>query len=483
MKGTLYQRIDPTNPLQMDTDQDGLSDGEELGAYYYDAETREVFVTPEAEAEEPAANQTKATVGENAAVKMSSTSTEYYRGFSDPNSYNTDRDGDNDYVDDKPRVKFAAPPVFIHGICSNSRTAWGADTFLKNFRNNGDVKVGNPARCYSYGNEGENGNFNKNVPTKATQTRPQSGYAYLNGQQIGLGQLDAQYIRNTPGKTELEANNFRHDDNSVYPDTASNFMNKKGMVPNQDYFVFNWDAGNHVEYGGAQLEKYLIDIQDEYYNIKMKNRDITRNNGSKQTAHFQLVGHSAGGLVSRMYIEKRMNDSLPQVDRLITIDTPHWGSNGHYTNGTHVGNPGACDTVWGPIVFADLDQDDSPLWYNAAEVSREMCGDDLSHNFTNNHKPSNTEYIFIGALAAGENWRNEAPDSSTFANGPAIVPDFDVTLMSQFGIPTEKMTGKGRIPVSFDKGFLFVGTPLQVQHTHIEHQSEVLSKVYELLKG
>ena len=37
-----------------------------------------------------------------------------------------------------------------------------------------------------------------------------------------------------------------------------------------------------------------------------------------------LVGHSNGGLVSRYYIEN-MGGSI-NVEKLITIDTPHWGS-------------------------------------------------------------------------------------------------------------------------------------------------------------
>ncbi|MDE5994174.1 MAG: alpha/beta hydrolase [Oscillospiraceae bacterium] len=44
----------------------------------------------------------------------------------------------------------------------------------------------------------------------------------------------------------------------------------------------------------------------------------------KGQARFILIGHSNGGLVSRYYIENMGGDV--NVDKLITIDTPHYGS-------------------------------------------------------------------------------------------------------------------------------------------------------------
>ncbi len=45
-------------------------------------------------------------------------------------------------------------------------------------------------------------------------------------------------------------------------------------------------------------------------------------------ARFILIGHSNGGLVSRYYIENLGGDV--NVDKLITIDTPHYGSNTYF---------------------------------------------------------------------------------------------------------------------------------------------------------
>jgi len=545
IKGTMGKYWDPTNPNEADTDGDGLNDYEESGTHYYSPETGKVYcsfdVIYEHEVESIETNKLVSADGLPTILKSASQPAQPYKyGKSDPNKADSDNDGDPDNIDDKPRVAFKAPIVMIHGICSNSRTAWGADTYLKNYRTNSDVRTGNFANCYSYGKpNGATGSFTQDIQYKALQSSPQAGVAYKSGTEIGLSQLDAQFIRKTPKKTEFLDLGLTHDGSkdSVYPDTFANYLNTRGMEANKDYFVFNWDAGNHVEYGANQLEGYLKAVQNTYDKVKLQSRDITRYNrsGNLQTAHFQLIGHSAGGLVSRMYIENLLSEVKPQIDTLITIDTPHWGSNGHYASGTQIGNPGACDSNLGPIVFADLDQDDSPLWYSSNEVSLDNCGDNLSYNLTKAGKPELTKYIFISSLVADGSWKSLAPDPAIFKNGPLIyrvsyernitgsqfhqkiqslvsqkvaVPndgaclkralgacidsfsygnvgefgDYDVNVLSQFGIPSSKQAKKGRQPVEFDEGYLFVGTEDQVQHTHIEHQTSVMNKVYELIK-
>ncbi len=54
VKGSLYEVLPPTDPNKADTDGDGLTDGQEIGSYYYDKDTRDVYVIPApTEATEP----------------------------------------------------------------------------------------------------------------------------------------------------------------------------------------------------------------------------------------------------------------------------------------------------------------------------------------------------------------------------------------------------------------------------------------------
>lgn len=55
--------------------------------------------------------------------------------------------------------------------------------------------------------------------------------------------------------------------------------------------------------------------------------DIMYPTASKRDSYFvrfDLIGHSNGGLVSRYYVENLGGDR--HIDKLITIDTPHYGS-------------------------------------------------------------------------------------------------------------------------------------------------------------
>ena len=47
IKGTLGKTINPTDPNNPDTDDDGIDDGDELGTVYYDSETKKCYVSPE----------------------------------------------------------------------------------------------------------------------------------------------------------------------------------------------------------------------------------------------------------------------------------------------------------------------------------------------------------------------------------------------------------------------------------------------------
>lgn len=92
-----------------------------------------------------------------------------------------------------------------------------------------------------------------------------------------------------------------------------------GYIRNENLFAinypnvdFNWKNADILKW---YIEEHLKEIKDIYPTIQAySNRDL----------RVDLVGHSNGGLVSRYYIEN-LNGSR-YVRKLITMNTPHWGS-------------------------------------------------------------------------------------------------------------------------------------------------------------
>src|SRR5690606_14221592 len=93
---------------------------------------------------------------------------------------------------------------------------------------------------------------------------------------------------------------------------------------NRDFFVFNWENNHHIDVMAGNLEKYLNGLEEHFRkNAHKEQLDIFNEAG---IAEFNLVGHSAGGLISRFYIENLMDESDPRIKKLITLNTPHFGS-------------------------------------------------------------------------------------------------------------------------------------------------------------
>ena len=77
---------------------------------------------------------------------------------------------------------------------------------------------------------------------------------------------------------------------------------------NKDFFVFNYD-----------WRKPVLEIVDDLNNFITSNKFPTTN--------FQILGHSLGGLVGRIYSQKYSNTNL---DKLITVGSPHHGASQTY---------------------------------------------------------------------------------------------------------------------------------------------------------
>lgn len=117
---------------------------------------------------------------------------------------------------------------------------------------------------------------------------------------------------------------------NVHPEggNLAYYLAKNGYTPNVDMFVFNYPNQDAVVHSAKKFKCYienLIKSVREGDNDQLKatfyksRRDYILNRYT-----INIVGHSMGGLVARYYIENLGQDT--HVDKLITICTPHWGS-------------------------------------------------------------------------------------------------------------------------------------------------------------
>ena len=92
-------------------------------------------------------------------------------------------------------------------------------------------------------------------------------------------------------------------------------------------FAFNYPCYDVVQFNAARLSNYTENLST----LMLQSTDVneykyffpTEYAKNNKETRFILVGHSMGGLVSRYYIENIISD---YVVKLITINTPHYGS-------------------------------------------------------------------------------------------------------------------------------------------------------------
>ena len=150
-------------------------------------------------------------------------------------------------------------------------------------------------------------------------------YGALND--IGGGENDAFNVTSTSDGDSY----ILYDDQCIYyisgiHDEGGNladYLEQNGYIRNVNLFVFNYPNQDAVIHNAQKFKTYVENLVAYAINqgsSEMKHAlGINGNNYS-----FNIVGHSMGGLVARYYIENLGYDE--HVDKLITIDTPHWGS-------------------------------------------------------------------------------------------------------------------------------------------------------------
>jgi len=239
-------KLDKNNP---DTDGDGIKDGEEVVLKYeYNENRSQVKVTG------------RLVLG-------------------NPLEVDTDDDGYGDNEDLNPLTKYKTPIILLHGLNDNT-TCYGVSTLI--------TKSMNTDYGHEYTKPDSKGN--EYLYTDCTSHRIKS---------ISNGKL-GKYL-----KSELK------------------------YSENKNLFAFNYPNHDMVQYNGRRLKGYIDDLIKAAQNNEEKNvvdskyLFATKEDSKQGNVNFILIGHSMGGLVSRYYIE---NIGTTHVEKLITIDTPHYGS-------------------------------------------------------------------------------------------------------------------------------------------------------------
>lgn len=204
---------------------------------------------------------------------------------SDPT--NDDTDGDS-YVDEQdlaPLKPFVNPVMLIHGRIDNTYDAFGLSTPVCPIDKNG---YANP----------QNNHFN----TSTTE----NGKSYTN--------IDTHII----------------DGNVIDKNKLSYSLIMRGYIANKNLFAFKYPNQDFAIKNAPKLAEYIDNVKLSVENnegvLLANTSDIyaTKQDLKEHKARFILIGHSNGGLVSRYYIENMGGDA--NVDKLITIDTPHYGA-------------------------------------------------------------------------------------------------------------------------------------------------------------
>ena len=218
-------------------------------------------------------------------------------------------------------VKGKTPVFLLHGRTSNSFDTWGATNGI----------FVNPLNPEEKDNNHFDSNINAlsqgNVRALYTSKTVQEIRSYSLGLPIKVdGVVNNNFI--VPGihNGEFKDGNFT----TQHPEggNLAYYLKNQGYKENINLFAFNYPNEDAVIHSAKKLEKYIENLISYVRSSGTNEMKAcfyeSRGAYDRNDFRINLVGHSMGGLVSRYYIENLGQDA--HVDKLITIDTPHWGS-------------------------------------------------------------------------------------------------------------------------------------------------------------
>lgn len=262
------KKLPEVGDITTDTDEDGIPDSLEL---------KSVTPTGKVNLDEIITKVSKGII-----TGTSYGQVQMYEYNSNPAITDTDKDTYSDDEDLAPKEAFVTPVMLLHGRTDNIEDAFGLRTNIKVDDNN------------NYGNS-------KTVEDELSYTdvENQKIVKVMDINKLGSGIISDNY--------KINYNLF-----------AFNY-------PNQDMAQFNAEKLKTYTDNLISAAKSGTDKEIKLSGIFATESDVTDDNFK-----FDLIGHSNGGLVSRYYIENLNNSK--NVRKLITIDTPHYGSGPAYAS-------------------------------------------------------------------------------------------------------------------------------------------------------
>jgi predicted GH43/DUF377 family glycosyl hydrolase/pimeloyl-ACP methyl ester carboxylesterase len=104
-------------------------------------------------------------------------------------------------------------------------------------------------------------------------------------------------------------------------------LDNLGWQNNKDYFIFAYDWRRHIEDTASDFNSFL---QEKIWN-------------SKSETNISIVGHSLGGLIGRIWLQKYSSE---KINHLITVGSPHKG----------------VVQVYKPLEAGEIDRENTFLW-------------------------------------------------------------------------------------------------------------------------
>ena len=212
--------------------------------------------------------------------------------------------------------------ILLHGRSDNSTYVFGASNA---------IGIGNDK------DHDDNDNYNSSIYAVTANNK-----SYTN--------VEDQLIQDNNGIKSIfngyyEGGSVKDYDGEEYDGNLAEYLiNEKGYEANINLFIFNYPNEDAVVHNAMKFRVFIDNLMTYVRNNeseKMRRSFYPNSTSDPNSFKFSLVGHSMGGLVSRYYIENctniehyhnnshngsacQYNDN--HVSKLITIDTPHWGS-------------------------------------------------------------------------------------------------------------------------------------------------------------
>ncbi len=424
-----------------------------------------------------------------------------YEYESNPAVGDTDGDGYGDADDLNPKVAFRTPVILLHGRTDNSYKLFGAKTEIIG---EGHTKLKGNSLNYQY--------IRNNVTSYGNINRSETNTNGYNDGETIFSPVNYYTSEAHDIKEIVAGGDKKNEPHNLAYQLAE--VGNEGYEKNVNLFVLNY-PNIDFNWKNADILKWFIEENLKENKAVYPTKSAYNNrNIEGGTLKVDLIGHSNGGLVSRYYIENLNGSSY--VNKLITINTPHWGS-GLATLSVNI-----------PVLTKPMDMDLAP-------DSQQFGGSKRVMNYSNKEKQEyisnyqtqalnysqhgTTKYYFIGGyddnapylLPSGLKGKtllfDVTPQSSTFENFRNSIadgfykkyPEYKSTIkfiftdiggdnvvnnQSQLGV-TYQSFGDGK-QVAADAYTMLIDTifghnPINSFHSQAPHREETISKVIEYL--